>query len=110
MDKVRLGIIGLGNIGNYHAEYLRAGKVDRCELVAVCGPNPEKLASYRPLHIFSDGQAMIRSGEVDAVLIATPHVHHASLGIGAFEAGVHAMVEKPIASHKADAERLIEAH
>jgi predicted dehydrogenase len=36
MDKVRLGIIGMGNIGKYHADYLSNKKVSRCELVAVC--------------------------------------------------------------------------
>src|SRR5206468_8624474 len=49
-------------------------------------------------------------GAVDAVLIATPHYQHATLGQLAFEHGLHAMVEKPIAAHKADAERLIAAH
>ena len=47
---------------------------------------------------------------MDAVIIATPHFQHTSLGITAFESGVHAMVEKPISSHKGDAERLITAH
>jgi len=110
MNKVRLGIIGMGNSGKYHAGYLLDGKVARCELVAVCSPNAAALESYKPLQIFSNGERLIDSGEVDAVLIATPHVQHAPLGIAALSAGVHAMVEKPIASHKADAERLIAAH
>ena len=50
------------------------------------------------------------SGEVDAVIIATPHYQHTTLGIAALEAGLHVMVEKPISAHKADAERLIAAH
>ena len=110
MDKVRLGIIGMGNIGKYHADYLLNHKVNRCELVAVCAPNPASLARYRPLKIFADGEQLIRSGEVDAVIIATPHFQHTTLGIAAFQAGVHALVEKPISSHKADAERLIAEH
>jgi predicted dehydrogenase len=36
MNKVRIGIIGMGNIGKHHADYLLAGKVGRCELAAVC--------------------------------------------------------------------------
>jgi predicted dehydrogenase len=107
MNTVRLGIIGMGNIGRHHADYLRAGKVGRCELVAVCSTSPEKLEKYAPLKIFADGEELIRSGEVDAVLIATPHYQHTSLGICALENGVHAMVEKPISAHKADAEKLI---
>lgn len=110
MTKVRLGIIGLGNIGKYHAEYLLNGKISRCELAAVCDANPATLEKYKPMRLFSDGEALIHSGEVDAVIIATPHFQHTTLGIAALRAGVHAMVEKPISSHKADAERLIAAH
>ncbi len=109
MDHVRLGIIGLGNIGRYHADYLGNKKVNRCELVAVCDP-VAPLERYKPLKTFTDGEALIKSGDVDAVIIATPHFQHTTLGIAAFNAGVHVMVEKPISPHKADAERLIAAH
>ena len=110
MRNVRLGIIGLGNIGKHHADYLLQHKVSRCELVAVCSRSAASAEEYRPLKTFTDGAQLIQSGEVDAVLIATPHFLHAPLGIAALEAGVHLLVEKPIASHKADAERLIAAH
>src|SRR5256885_15679341 len=52
----------------------------------------------------------MRSGDIAAVVIATPHYQHTSLGIVAINAGLHLMVEKPISAHKADAERLIAAH
>jgi predicted dehydrogenase len=110
MDKVRLGIIGLGNIGKYHTDYLLNRKITRCELVAVCDSNKAALERYKSLKTFTDGEQLIRSGEVDALIIATPHFQHTTLGIAALNAGVHAMVEKPISSHKADAERLIAAH
>jgi predicted dehydrogenase len=110
MNKVRLGIIGMGNIGKYHAEYLLKNKVARCQLVAVCAPNIAALEKYQLLKIFSDGEALIHSGDVDAVIIATPHFQHTTLGSAALKAGVHVMVEKPISSHKADAERLIAEH
>src|SRR2546426_6337776 len=110
MTKVRLGIIGLGNIGQHHHAYLTAGKVSRAELVAVSDAIPEKLEKYRPLKVFSEGEELIRSRLVDAVIIATPHYQHTTLGIAALQHGVHAMVEKPISAHKADAERLIAAH
>jgi len=100
----------MGNIGKHHAAYLMAGKVPRCELVAVCSTTPSKLESYRPLKIYGDPSAMMASGVVDAVLIATPHYQHTTLGIEALERGLHVMVEKPISAHKADAERLIAAH
>ena len=110
MNKIRLGIIGMGNIGKYHADYLLNKKISRCELVAVCDAVTAPLEKYQPLKIFGDGGQLIQSGEVDAVIIATPHFQHTTLGIAALKAGVHVMVEKPISSHKADAERLIAAH
>jgi predicted dehydrogenase len=109
MKSVRLGIIGLGNIGSHHADYLLAGKIKRCELKAVSDASTEKLVSYqqRGLRIFDSGREMIASGDVDAVIISTPHYQHTTLGIAALQAGLHVMVEKPISAHKADAERLI---
>lgn len=109
MEKVRLGVIGLGNIGKYHVDYLTNKKINRCELTAVCDAAPATLDRYKSLKTFTDGEALIKSGEVDAVIIATPHFQHTTLGIVALNSGVHAMVEKPISSHKADAERLIAA-
>jgi predicted dehydrogenase len=106
MNKVRLGIIGLGNIGKYHADYLSKGKVARCELTAVCDAYAP-LESFQPLQTFDQPEKLFRSGAIDAVIIATPHYQHTTLGIAALEAGLHVMVEKPISAHKADAERLI---
>ena len=110
MKTVRLGIIGLGNIGQHHFGYLAAGRVNRAELVAVSDAVPAKLDSYMPMKTFTDGEELIRSGLVDAVVIATPHYQHTTLGIAALKQGLHVMVEKPISAHKADAERLIAAH
>jgi predicted dehydrogenase len=111
MNTVRLGIIGLGNIGKYHADYLLNHKVTRCVLTAVADPfAPLDGYARESLTTFADGEALIRSGLVDAVIIATPHYQHTTLGIAAFKAGLHVMVEKPISVHKADAERLIAAH
>lgn len=112
MAAVRVGIIGMGNIGRHHAGYLLAGKVAHCQLTAVCSTSPHKLADYaaQGVNVFDNAEALIRSRAVDAVIIATPHYQHVALGIAAFAAGLHVMVEKPIAAHKADAERLIAAH
>ena len=110
MKTVRLGIVGLGNIGQHHFGYLTAGKVSRAELVAVSDAVPAKLDKYMPLKTFTDGEKLIRSGLVDAVIIATPHYQHTTLGIAALKQGLHVMVEKPISAHKADAERLIATH
>ncbi len=110
MKNVRLGIIGLGNIGQHHFGYLSAGKVSHAEVVAVSDAVAAKLEKYKPLKTFTDGVELIRSGLVDAVIIATPHYQHTTLGIAALQQGLHVMVEKPISAHKADAERLIATH
>jgi predicted dehydrogenase len=109
MKTVRLGIIGMGNMGKFHADYLLAGKVSRAELTAVCSTSPAKLEKYKTLRVFDDAGKLMRSGAVDAVVIATPHPQHPAQAIAAFDAGLHVMVEKPISSQKADAERLITA-
>jgi predicted dehydrogenase len=109
-DYVRIGVIGLGNIGKYHAEYLQDGKVSRCKLTAVADANTAVLKNYPLVKTYGSGEEIITSGDVDAVIIATPHFQHTTLGILAMDNGIHAMVEKPISSHKADAERLFAAH
>lgn len=112
MKNVRVGIIGMGNIGKHHAGYLLEGKVARCQLTAVCSTSPDKLADYaaKGVKVFGEAMELIRSKTMDAVIVATPHYQHTSLGIAAFEHGLHLMVEKPISAHKADAEKLIAGH
>ncbi len=110
-DTVRLGVIGLGNMGMAHANYVIDGKVPRLKLAAVADKNSERVEKYANESVagFTDGIELIKSGQVDAVLIATPHYSHTSLGIAALEAGIHTLVEKPISVHKADCEKLIAA-
>lgn len=110
MKTVRLGIIGMGNMGRFHADYLTHGKISRAELVAVSDALPGNLEKYSRLKTFVQGEDLIRSGLVDAVIIATPHYLHTSLGIDALQNGLHVLVEKPISVHKADCERLLAAH
>lgn len=110
MDEVRIGIIGVGGIGNHHADYLRKGQIKRARLAAVCDIVPEKMAKLPDLERFADSRKMIRSGEVDAVIISTPHYAHTTISIDAFRNGIHVLSEKPIAVHKADAQRMIRAH
>jgi predicted dehydrogenase len=104
---VRLGIIGLGNMGSAHARIVP--KVSNAQLIAVADEDATRLVSYESLLKFDDPLKLIESREIDAVLIATPHYSHTTLGIAALERGLHVLVEKPISVHKADAQRLISA-
>jgi predicted dehydrogenase len=112
MNEVRLGVIGVGGMGTSHARVFQAGKIKRGRLAAVCDVNPERFSSFPEESVlkFSDSRKLIRSGQVDAVLVATPHYGHTTIGIDALSQGLHTLVEKPISVHKADAERLIAAH
>lgn len=107
---VRIGVVGVGSMGSFHARYLKAGEVKRCELTAVCDVDPDRLKDWSDLPTFTDSRELIRSGLVDAVLIATPHYDHTTIGIDAFENGLHVLTEKPISVHKADCEKLIAAY
>jgi predicted dehydrogenase len=104
---VRFGIIGLGNMGSAHAKILQ--QLDRASLVAVADEDASRLQAYEGIATFDDPRKLIESGMVDAVLIATPHYSHTTLGIAALLRGLHVLTEKPISVHKADAERLIAA-
>jgi predicted dehydrogenase len=103
---VRLGIAGVGNIGSAHARSIMEGSTPGMRLVAVCDGNPARLGAAAEVRVFAKSPEMIRSGEVDAVLVATPHYSHTGIGID----GLHLLLEKPISVHKRDCERLIAAH
>ena len=109
-SEVRLGIIGLGNMGQFYARALLEGQAPGMRLSAVCDVNEERLARFEDIETFTDPDKMFQSGAIDAVHIATPHFFHTTLGIAALAAGLHVLVDKPISVHKADCQRLIAAH
>lgn len=100
MEKVRLGIIGIGGMGTNHVNTLMRGEVPNMELCAVADVRQQRLDWAREnlpdtVSVFDDGRKLIDSGKVDAVLIATPHYFHPEFVIYALEHGVHALSEKP---------------
>ena len=111
VEKVKIAVIGLGFIGQYHLE--RITKLDNVEVSAVCDENAghaKEVGDKYGCKPFSDYEELLESKIANAVLIATPHYFHAPMGIEAFRAGLHVLVEKPISVHKADCRRLIDAH
>lgn len=100
-------------MGTGHAHTIIAGKIPGLTLSAIADTDEQRLTNfkdYKDIQQFSDGDALIASeGVVDAVLIATPHYSHTTLGIAALQRGLHVLVEKPISVHKADCQRLIDA-
>ena len=73
MKEVRLGIVGTGGMGTGHARNILAGKIPRLRLAAVCDIVPQKMESF-PADVkrFNTSAELIASGDVDAVLVATP--------------------------------------
>ena len=100
METVKLGIIGIGNMGSGHARSLMEGQVPELVLTAVADLREMRRQWAREnlpadVRIFEDGDALIESGCCDAVLVATPHYDHPRLVISVLSHGLHAMCEKP---------------
>lgn len=100
MEKVRLGIIGIGGMGSAHANNVVEGKVPNLVLTAVADIRPVRIDWAKKnlpseVTIFEDGEELIISGLCDAVLIATPHYLHPSFSVYALEHGLHVISEKP---------------
>lgn len=106
---VRLAVVGLGDKGRACADYLLAGAVRGARLAAVCNRSAAPLAAYRARGVaaFASAAELFGSGAADAAIVLTPHPTHVDLALAAVEHGLHVLVEKPLAAHKADAERLV---
>ena len=100
MDKVRVGIIGIGNIGSSHAKSLSSGEIEGMVLTAIADLNPERHDWAKEklpggIALFDDAEKMMASGLIDAIIIATPHYYHPPLAIKGFAHGLHVISEKP---------------
>ncbi len=100
MDKVRLGIIGIGNMGSGHLKNILEGKVPEMEVTAVADRQEGRRAWAKEnlpesVVIFEEGTDLIAAGVCDGVLIAVPHYQHPELTIDAMNHGLHVMCEKP---------------
>ena len=111
MRKVKMGVIGIGVMGRGHLENL--AKAKNVELTAVCDVIKERAdqaaAAYH-CAAYVDHREMFKAKTCEAVLIATPHYAHTTIGIEALKGGLHVLVEKPLSVHKADCERLLAAY
>lgn len=98
--KIRLGIIGIGNMGSAHAKHIVGGDCPDFELVAVADTNPDRLSWAKrelspAIDVFEDAMAMLDSGKIDACMVCVPHYFHPQYAIACVERGIHVMVEKP---------------
>lgn len=103
---LRAGLIGLGMMGRHHARVLRS--LDDVELVAVADPGGDPHGVAGGLPLVSTVEELIALG-LDYCMVAVPTVFHEPVGLALAAAGVHAMVEKPLAQDGPAALRLAEA-
>ena len=100
MDKIKLGIIGMGNMGRGHAKNLIEGKCPEIDWVAAADINPERIEAAKAdrsdkVVYFDDAIKMLDSGLIDSCLICVPHYDHAKYAIECMKRSIHVMCEKP---------------
>jgi predicted dehydrogenase len=114
MKKIRYAVIGTGWI--VQEAFLPAiAQVKNAEVVALVTGHPEKAQKLAKFHKiprvigYADLDKLAKSGDIDAVYVATPNSSHAEYAIRAMRHGVHALVEKPLAKTIAESKRMIAA-
>ncbi|MGB7088339.1 MAG: Gfo/Idh/MocA family oxidoreductase [Phormidesmis sp.] len=107
-EPVKIGVIGIGNMGQHHARVL--SRLKDVQLIGVSDVNVERgieTASKYQVHYFEEYQKLL--SYVDAVCVAVPTRLHHSVGMTCLKAGVHVLIEKPIAASISEAESLVNA-
>ncbi len=112
-EQIRLGIIGIGNMGSAHARGVYKGLVEGLKLAAVCDLRPERLSWARQecpgVRCFEDYHELVASGAVDAVVIAVPHPLHSLIACEALSRHLHVLSEKPLDIRLSAARKAVEA-
>ena len=104
---VRIGIVGLGGIGNHHADRLAAYDAELAGGVDISGEARRKFGEKYSVPTYEDDEALY--SVADAVLITTPNRFHEQYAVAALEAGCDVLLEKPLAHSLESAERIVEA-
>lgn len=99
-DFIKLGIIGIGNMGSNHAKNIIEGKCPEIKLVAVADKNPKRLEwakeeCGKEIACFDTAEKMLDSGLINACLVVVPHYEHTKYAIECMQRGIHVLVEKP---------------
>ncbi len=108
--KIKIGVIGVGNMGSGHAMMFSDGRCPEFELAAICDINPARLEAVAnsvkaarekagieapELRLFTNAEEMLDSGLIEAVTVAVPHYDHPKYVIAAIKRGIHVVCEKP---------------
>ncbi len=100
MNKIRLGIIGIGNMGSGHAKCIAGGECPDFELAAVADINPDRIEWAKrelpsSVAYFNSAEEMLDSGIIDACIVAVPHYDHPKYAVECLKRNIHVCVEKP---------------
>ena len=101
MEKIRLGIIGIGNMGSGHANNIKVCNCPEFCITAIADNNSKRLEWAKEqnygenITYFDNATDMIESGLIDACIVAVPHYDHPKYAIECMKKGIHVMVEKP---------------
>lgn len=106
MTGLRFGLVGIGMMGRNHARVLHG--IDGIELVAVADPAGDKFDMAGTAAVVSSVAEMIEQG-IDAAVVATPTIFHLDAGLELAAAGVHTLIEKPLATSARDCAQLVDA-
>ena len=97
---IKVGVIGIGNMGSAHVACVASGNIQGMKLAAVCDIAPERLAyckaEYPGIALYSDWKVLLKDPQLDGVIIAVPHPLHAEIATAALLAGKHVQLEKPV--------------
>lgn len=110
MERIRTGMVGCGKVGHMHANALK--NIPESEFTAVCSRDINKAKAFAEQYnvkAYSSIEDMAKDAGVKLVTICTPHPNHAIPAIAAANAGMHVLVEKPLASSLEDCDAMIKA-
>jgi predicted dehydrogenase len=106
MADLRAGLLGIGMMGRHHARVLR--EVEGVELVAIADPGGDPHGVAGDLEVLPDVHALIEAG-IDIAVVAVPTAFHEDAALALAEAGIHTLVEKPIAHSLEAGARMVAA-
>jgi predicted dehydrogenase len=112
-NEVRVGVIGLGNMGSCHVRDIGNEAIPGLKLAAVCDILQERAdqwAEQFKVPAYYDYRSLLRKAELDAIIVATPHYDHTPISIAGLKAGLHVLTEKPLAVHVKDGRKMIAAY
>lgn len=111
MSRVKIGIIGCGDMAKVHAAGLV--QIEEAEITALCDTSKDRLEAIKKLlpkatpAVYSDYRELLLDKNVDAVLVALPNFLHLEVGLAAFEHGKHILMEKPMGRNTEECDALI---